>query len=217
MTSSYQFLPPLTPEERASLRDSIATFGILQPVIVDDDCNILDGNHRAEIAGELGIDYPTIALPGLSEEQKIEQSLALNLGRRHLTPEQKQAVIRDLRARGLSVRWISEKTGIPRSTVHRLAEGVPNGTPEYVGGRDGKRYRATVPNGTPRRAIPDYELGVLQAAVELKARGAEEPATFRIPATIEEAAVELNKLHDDTVLLETAKQIVERRAAEPVS
>ncbi len=68
-------------------------------------------------------------LPGLTDEQKIEQALALNLARRHLTLEQRRALVADLRARGLSVRWISEQTGIPKSTVARVASGVPSGTP----------------------------------------------------------------------------------------
>lgn len=150
--SAYQFLPPLAPDERAALRESITTFGILQPVVVDEEGNVLDGHHRAEIATELGIDYPRIVLPGLSEEQKIEQALVLNLARRHLAADQKQALVADLRSRGLSIRWISERTGIPKSTVSRLSSGVPDGTPRYVSGRDGKQYRAQAPDlGDPER------------------------------------------------------------------
>jgi hypothetical protein len=143
--STYQFLPPLTADEFASLRESIETFGVLQPVIVDEDGNILDGHHRAQVCAELGIAYDTVVLPGLTEEQKIEQALALNLGRRHLDAEQKQALVADLRARGLSVRFIAENTGIPKSTVQRYGSGVPDGTPGYVTGRDGKTYRALRP------------------------------------------------------------------------
>lgn len=151
--SVYQFLPPLTVEERAALRESIATFGILQPVITDEAGAILDGHHRAEIAVELGIAYPRTVPPGLSEEQKIEQAVLLNLGRRHLDREQRRALVQDLRGRGLSIRWISERTAIPRSTVARLAESpVPFGTPEYVTGRDGKSYRAYEPEGQRFRA-----------------------------------------------------------------
>lgn len=147
-SAPYQLLPPLDPEERAALVESISTFGILQPVVVDEAGAILDGHHRKGIADELGIPCPTVTLPGLTEEQKVEQALALNLARRHLTPEQRQALVMDLRGRGLSIRFISEKTGIPRSTVHRVAAAVPGGTPEYVTGNDGKRYIARQPNPT---------------------------------------------------------------------
>jgi len=138
----YQFLPPLSDDERKALRESIETFGVLHHVVTDEDGAIIDGHHRAEVAAELGIEYPTTVLPGLSEEEKIETALTLNLGRRHLDLEDKQALVADLRERGLSVRWISEKTGIPKSTVHRYSQRVPGGTPEYVGGRDGKTYQA---------------------------------------------------------------------------
>ena len=142
----YQFLPPLSDDERKALRESIETFGVLHHVVTDEDGAIIDGHHRAEVAAELGIEYSTTVLPGLSEEEKIETALTLNLGRRHLGPEEKRGLVADLRKRGLSVRWISEKTGIPKSTVHRYSQRVPGGTPEYIGGRDGKRYRATRPD-----------------------------------------------------------------------
>jgi len=138
----YQFLPPLSDDERKALRESIETFGVLHQVVTDEDGTIIDGHHRAEVAAELGIEYSTTVLPGLSEEEKIETALTLNLGRRHLDLEEKRVLVADLRERGLSVRWISEKTGIPKSTVHRYSRRVPGGTPEYVGGRDGKTYRS---------------------------------------------------------------------------
>jgi ParB-like chromosome segregation protein Spo0J len=150
--ASYQFLPPLSRDERQALAESIKTFGVLQPVITDEAGNVIDGHHRAEIATEAGADYPRTVLPGLTEEQKVEQALILNLGRRHLSGDQKRQLVTDLRERGLSIRWISEKTGIPKSTVQRLA-GVPGGTPEYVTGQDGKRYRATRDEEAEVRAL----------------------------------------------------------------
>jgi hypothetical protein len=138
----YQLLPPLTGDERESLRQSIETFGVLQPVVIDEDGRIIDGHHRAELAAELGRPCPTTTVAGLSEEQKLETALVLNLGRRHLSAEQKRDLVVGLRQRGLSVRWISEHTGIPKSTVGRQIAGVPSGTPERIQGRDGKVYEA---------------------------------------------------------------------------
>lgn len=145
MTAVYQYLPPLTDDETTALRASIETFGVLHPVTIDEAGTIIDGHHRAAIATDLGVDYPTVTLPGLTHAQKIETALVLNLGRRHLDATERRALVRRLRDEGLSIRWISEKTGIPRSTVQRDAgPGVPGGTPGYVSGRDGKRYRARV-------------------------------------------------------------------------
>lgn len=115
-------------------------YGVLSPVILDEDGHILDGHHRVQAATELGVTYPITVLPGLTHEQKLEQALLLNMARRHLTVEQCRQLVADLRGRGLSVRFISDSTGIPRSTVHRDAAGVPGGTPGYVTGKDGKRY-----------------------------------------------------------------------------
>jgi len=43
--TNYQLLPPLRPNERVALRDSIATFGVLHPVIVDEDGAVIPGHH----------------------------------------------------------------------------------------------------------------------------------------------------------------------------
>ena len=50
--------------------------------------------------------------------------------------------VAELRAQGLSVRAISERTGIPRSTVADQLAGLPDAPPERVTGRDGRHYRA---------------------------------------------------------------------------
>jgi ParB-like chromosome segregation protein Spo0J len=142
MRATFQVLPALADAELEALRESVAAVGVLQPVVVDEHGTIIDGHHRAQVCAELGIEYPTAVVPGLSEPQKLEMALTLNLGRRHLTPAQKRSLVERLRAAGCSVRWISDQTGIPRSTVQRYSAGVPGGTPTYVSGTDGKRYRA---------------------------------------------------------------------------
>ena len=50
--------------------------------------------------------------------------------------------VAELRAQGLSVRAISERTGIPRSTVADRLARLPDTVPEWVTGRDGRHYRA---------------------------------------------------------------------------
>jgi len=50
--------------------------------------------------------------------------------------------IAELRAQGLSVRAISERTGIPRSTVADRLARLPHAAPGQVTGRDGRRYPA---------------------------------------------------------------------------
>ena len=125
MNEPYQFLDALSDEERKALTESIKERGVLAPVLVDDDGNILDGYHRAAICDELGIDYPTEVVPGLNEAEKVELAISLNLKRRHLTSDQKRQLVLRLREHGLSIRKIAKATGIPRSTVQDYAKPRP--------------------------------------------------------------------------------------------
>lgn len=58
--------------------------------------------------------------------------------------------VADLRAQGLSVRAISERTGIPRSTVADHVAALRGEGPEWITGRDGRLYPAVwAPAGPP--------------------------------------------------------------------
>lgn len=104
MSAPYQLLPPLTDDERAALHADIEARGVLVPVELDETGAILDGHNRAEIAAELGIEYPTIVRAGWTEEQKREHVLKLNLARRHLDPHRWGSAFRQLlEQRGVAV------------------------------------------------------------------------------------------------------------------
>ncbi|WP_054686072.1 helix-turn-helix domain-containing protein [Rhodothermus marinus] len=82
---------------------------------------------------------------GLTEEEKIEHALALNLVRRHLSREQRQELVARLRQRGLSLRRIAELLGVDVATIYRDLSIVENATienPPVVQRADGKRYPA---------------------------------------------------------------------------
>jgi len=144
-----QLLPQLTEEEFEALKADIAERGVQVPVEYDEDGNILDGHHRVKACQELGIkDWPRVVRVGLSEEEKIEHVLSLNLNRRHLTKEQKKEIARELRKRGWSYRRIAKILGVSQvtamnwckdveveATVQKLTDGED--TP-YVRGLDGK-------------------------------------------------------------------------------
>ncbi len=127
MTAPYQFLPALTDDEFAALKANIEQRGVIQPVVVDEAGIVIDGHHRARACDELGIDYPRVVLEGMSDDEKVEQALVLNLGRRHLTRDQKRDLVVRLRDAGRTERWIATATGIPKSTVHRYLDPAPNG------------------------------------------------------------------------------------------
>ena len=104
----YQLFDPLTDEEFAALKEDIAEHGILVPVEVDEDGSLLDGHHRARAWGELTAegrvtgDYPTIVRSGMTEQEKRIHVRKLNLLRRQLTREQKQAHAAAMRADGVT-------------------------------------------------------------------------------------------------------------------
>lgn len=154
---AYQLLPALDDDQRNSLRQSIETNGILQPIEVDEDGRILDGHHRATIAAELGIACPSRTIGDLDEAGKRKYALTVNLMRRQLDKTGRAILVAQLRTEGMSVRTIAAETGIPKSEVGRSVRemshaGLDNQVsqlghlPEKVVGADGKSYSASRPN-----------------------------------------------------------------------
>lgn len=115
----YQLCPPPSDAEFAELASSIADLGVLVPVLVDDEGNVLDGHHRQRIADDLGIDYPVEVKAGLTDAEKRTIALSLNVHRRHLDRDQKRAIIAaSLTADPeLSDRQHAERTGASDKTV----------------------------------------------------------------------------------------------------
>ena len=89
----FQHLPPLTPEEYSALEASILEYGILSPVITDENGVILDGHHRSRIAAEHSLSCPKQIVYGKTDTEKRTMALSLNLDRRHLNREQKRALV----------------------------------------------------------------------------------------------------------------------------
>jgi hypothetical protein len=114
-------MPPLSGDEYAALREDIRLHGQQVPIIVDEDGNVLDGNNRAEICLELGIEPRTEVRAGLTEDQKWNLALRLNNNRRHMLPEQKRQLIRDelTRDKSRSDRYVASLLGVDPRTVER--------------------------------------------------------------------------------------------------
>lgn len=84
--SKYQELDPLSPEQLAALEADIKARGVLIPIDVDEDGNILDGHNRADIAERLGVKCPKVVRRFNSEDEKREHVIKMNILRRQLTP-----------------------------------------------------------------------------------------------------------------------------------
>lgn len=173
--SQYQLLPDLCSDEYDALKADIQARGVMVPVELDEAGDILDGHHRVRACAELGItEYPRIIRPGMSEDEKREHVLALNLDRRHLTREQRQELVGRLRADGWSLRRIADRLHVTAPTVQQDLAGVRNLTPEAeapltVTGTDGKHYPAKRPSvvvDTPKQQ---------EQALNLLGTGAEAP------------------------------------------
>jgi ParB-like chromosome segregation protein Spo0J len=144
MQDRYQVMPDLSPEEEAALTSDIATYGVKNPIHVDEADNTLDGFHRRRISTELGRECPTEVIPGLTEAQKREHAWRMNLMRRHLTREQKYEIARTLRQEGWTQERIAQALGLSQATVSRRLEQsiqmdkLPQA--ETIRGKDGRAY-----------------------------------------------------------------------------
>lgn len=144
----YQVMPPLTAEEYQRLYEDIAIHGILVPIEYDEEENILDGHNRAKICNELGItDFPRVVRIGMTEEQKKEHALNLNVNRRHLTHDNLRELIKKELVQNpeqsnrkiASILGVSDKTvGAQRKELELGAE-IPQ--VEILTGADGKKYK----------------------------------------------------------------------------
>jgi ParB-like chromosome segregation protein Spo0J len=123
MAGRYQVLPPLAPEARQALAEDIRRHGVLVAVEVDEEGNVLDGHHRVELAEELGVDYPVVVRSGMSETERVEHALRLNLLRRHLGPvEWAHAFRRLAEARGIRIGSQGRQVGKTDSVAVFAAE-----------------------------------------------------------------------------------------------
>lgn len=116
----YQVMPNLSAEEYAELKADIQLRGVMVPIEFDEKGNVLDGHHRLQICGELGIsDYPKVIRAGMTEQEKYTHARKLNMARRHLTQEQKRGLIREQlkETPEKSDRQIAKDLGVNHETV----------------------------------------------------------------------------------------------------
>jgi len=208
---TYQLLPTLSIEEYEALKASIKEHGVLVPLEYDDAGNLLDGYHRLKACRELGIkDWPRIVRIGLSEEQKTEHILSLNLDRRHLTPEQRQELVANLRVQGWSTRRIAARIGASDITVRRDLAGATFDAPDTVIGSDGKTY----PARRTQDDEDDYEFN-RQQILEANRQG----AAIEVPPSLPHVAQASgdNEWYTPAEYIEAVKEVMGRIDLDPAS
>lgn len=186
--SKYQLMPEQSDEEFETLKSLVLDYGVLQPVHVDEDGAILDGHHRVRACKELGIrSYPRIVHRGLTEEQKYELVLTLNLTGREVSRERRREIVANLREKGWSLRRIAEALGVDAKTVRNdLSAGGEYSPPATIAGLDGKEYPAARPPSeipTDDRSEPAPEPPPPPTPLEIAIQAATAPAGYIAPGS----------------------------------
>ena len=92
------FFPLLGKKEHAELVESIKTHGVTVPIIMDGSV-LIDGRNRMNACEELGIKPPVEAFDSKKHGADIPgYIIAQNVSRRHLTEDQRVAIVAKIRA-----------------------------------------------------------------------------------------------------------------------
>lgn len=107
-----------TREQIGHIAESIKEFGFVQPLVTDEEGNILVGHGRAEAAKALGLKtVPVVIMPALTESQKkalviIDNAIAMETGFDAGALEEQYGLLRasdiDLESLGLLVEEVGE-------------------------------------------------------------------------------------------------------------
>jgi len=121
-------LPPMSAEERRSLRNDLVMHGLRVPIIRRAGM-VLDGWYRYQLCIEESIEP---RFEDYADDDPFGLVRSLNLSRRHLTLAQKKEVAKHIfeREPGRSDRSVGEELGLSHTTVAKVREEVdaePNG------------------------------------------------------------------------------------------
>lgn len=136
-------LPALSPDQYEGLKESIRREGILVAVAINDNGDVIDGQHRIRAAFELGLPGCEIPqqyfLPDDFSGSEREAAIGLNIHRRHLDTESRAYLVAKLKEFGQSNREIARTVGVDERTVRRDLDrsGAANAAPERPGTESG--------------------------------------------------------------------------------
>jgi hypothetical protein len=107
-------------EELAKLKESIQEFGILEPIIVTDHLEIINGHTRAEIAQELGFggdQVPHVVAPWEAQKRQ-DAAVVLNSDcKREFNRERRLTTVKKLRELGWGYKRIARACSVTTSVI----------------------------------------------------------------------------------------------------
>lgn len=171
----FQVARDLTDEEYFDLKESIRKNGVLVPVEIDENGDVLDGHHRVRICEELAIECPTKVISGLkNDEEKLSYAEDVNYKRRQLSREEKNERLRKkiIANPEKSDRQIAKETGVSPTTV-----GVARNQLESDGkvskldtskGSDGKTYKRPKPKKKGEEDMTDVFSGIKHSKMPIE-------------------------------------------------
>ena len=92
-----QLVPELSEEEYTRLKESIASVGLYEPIIINQKGTLLDGHHRLKVVKELG--WSRVNVETKIFESRIDEQIYVietNLSRRHLIAAIRIKLARDI-------------------------------------------------------------------------------------------------------------------------
>jgi ParB-like chromosome segregation protein Spo0J len=199
-TPYKDLLPPLKTSERDALTADIKANGVIHPVVIDEDDNILDGHHRYEIDPSA----PTRVVTGLTEDEKQAYTIRANLARRNLSPEQARDVGKKQKAIAKRLReakppWTQERIAtLLGVTQQAVAAWFSNTTDCNAKPQPKVDARVKLPKPAKEEAVRRVMAGEEQRQVA---------ADFGVsPATISQAVKKSGEIHsrDDDKARKTA-------------
>lgn len=166
MSAAYQLFDALPQHIEAALRASIERFGVLVPITVDQNGEVLDGHHRKRIAEDLRVPFDRLMRVCESDEERLEIARTLNADRRQLSEDQRQEVVAELRRQGHSQRAIAGALGVSQSTIRNDVAELSTSTqfPERIRRLNGGSHPARRPQVIAR---DDHEQDQAQHALSL--------------------------------------------------
>ncbi|MFO0427667.1 MAG: ParB/RepB/Spo0J family partition protein [Planctomyces sp.] len=213
-----QLFPMQSDDEIQTLADDIRANGLRQPIVIDDNDEILDGRNRAAacaIAGVTPVYEPFIG----SDAEKLAFVVSLNLHRRHLTTSQLAMVAEKLA--GLKHGQKKSDSGVPLSqatqteaatllnvsvdSVKQARKVRKKATPEVIAAVERGELSLNAAVATVKPAVAKPSTATAEPEVEKKS-----PSVIQIQCTLMKMGKD-KKRHPQ--LIQIAREAVHRMTA----